>query len=106
AIGPALKEQVVGAALVAALGQPSRVCGTPAARPRNLTEKNQQGFQGRGQDQMQTKQAISRRNFLQGMAAAAALSQRSTPSSFWAQTPSSSPEKLFVLPYSQVKLTG
>ena len=55
---------------------------------------------------MQSRSTISRRNFLQGMAAAAALRQRSTPSSFWAQTPSSSPEKLFVLAYSQVKLTG
>jgi len=60
----------------------------------------------RRQDHMQTKQIISRRSFLQGMAAAAALQQRSTPTCFGAPTPTSSREKLFILAYSQVKLTG
>ena len=55
---------------------------------------------------MQTKQTISRRNFLQGIAAAAAISRGPAHLSLWAQTLSSSREKLFVFPYSDVKLTG
>jgi len=55
---------------------------------------------------METKQAISRRDFLQGMAAAAAIRQGSAPFSLRAQSPSSPPEKLFVFAYSDVKLTG
>ena len=55
---------------------------------------------------MPSKQAISRRDFLRGMAAAAAIRQGSTSSSLRAQTPSSPREKLFVFAYSDVKLTG
>src|SRR5271157_6352435 len=55
---------------------------------------------------MGIKQTLSRRDFLQGMAAAAAISQGSAPFSLRAQTPSSPREKLHVFAYSDVKLTG
>ncbi len=50
------------------------------------------------------KQALSRRDFLQGVAATAAIT--SVPFSLRAQTPSSPREKLHVFAYSDVKLTG
>jgi hypothetical protein len=55
---------------------------------------------------MRSKRTICRRHFLQGVAAAVAVGQRSIPSSLWAQTPSSSREKLFLFNYSDVKLSG
>lgn len=55
---------------------------------------------------MGSKQNISRRGFLQGMAAAAVITQGAAPFSLRAQTPSTPREKLHVFAYSDVKLTG
>jgi DUF1680 family protein len=52
------------------------------------------------------KPYLSRREFLQGMAAAAAVTQVRPSFSFAAQTPSTSREKLTVFSYADVKLTG
>src|ERR1019366_731396 len=52
------------------------------------------------------KPHLSRRKFLQGMAAAAAVTQVRRPFSFAAQTQSASREKLTVFSYADVKLTG
>ncbi len=55
---------------------------------------------------MQTKPAISRRDFLQGMAVAAAVRKWPTAFCLWAQTSSPGREKLSLFSYSDVKLTG
>ena len=52
------------------------------------------------------KPNISRRKFLQGIAAAAAITQVRRPFSFAAQAQSTPREKLTVLSYADVKLTG
>ncbi len=52
------------------------------------------------------KPHLSRRKFLHGMAAAAAITQVRRPFSFAAQTQEIQREKLFVFSYADVKLTG
>jgi DUF1680 family protein len=52
------------------------------------------------------KTRLSRRKFLRGIAAAAAIAQVRRPLSFAAQMQSASREKLFVFSYADVKLTG
>ena len=58
------------------------------------------------QDHMRSTRTISRRRFLQGMGAAAAMGRQSIPTSLRAQTGRSRREKLFPFAYSDVKLTG
>jgi DUF1680 family protein len=58
------------------------------------------------QGHMNPKQGISRRNFLQGMAAVAAVGQGARAVPLAEQASPSSREKLFVFAYSDVKLTG
>jgi len=74
--------------------------GVQAVKPKRIQRA------GRRVVVAQPKQAISRRDFLQGMAVAAVVRKWLTPICLWAQRSSPWREKLSAFSYSEVKLTG